>query len=209
MSVSCGAPSVDRMTPSARPATGSRALPDAELVPRCRTGDPQAWRELVTAYERLVYSVPRSYGLDREDAEDVTQATFTLLLRGLRSLRDDQSLVPWLGTVARRQTWRVIDRRRRDRERLAPQHTDRDGTDLAVGVSDPVDAYEEWMQRAWLHQGLASLDPACRQLLQALYLDDTDRSYQAVAARLGKAVGTIGPARARCLHRLRSAMDDQ
>jgi DNA-directed RNA polymerase specialized sigma24 family protein len=45
--------------------------------------------------------------------------------------------------------------------------------------------------------------------LAALYLDDTDPSYRAVAARLGKAIGTIGPARARCLRRLRSAMEDQ
>jgi RNA polymerase sigma-70 factor (ECF subfamily) len=112
--------------------------PAADLVPRCRAGDSQAWHELVTAYERLVYSVPRSYGLDREDAEDVTQATFALLLSGLRSLRDDQSLVPWLGTVARRQTWRVIDRRRRDREALAPEQRDGDGTGPASDVPDPV-----------------------------------------------------------------------
>ena len=183
--------------------------PAADLVPRCRAGDSQAWHELVTAYERLVYSVPRSYGLDREDAEDVTQTTFALLLSGLRSLRDDQSLVPWLGTVARRQTWRVIDRRRRDREALAPEQRDGDGTGPASDVPDPVDAFEEWTQRAWLHQGLARLDPACRQLLAALYLSDADPSYQAVAARLGKAIGTIGPARARCLRRLRSAMEDQ
>ncbi|MBA3311293.1 MAG: sigma-70 family RNA polymerase sigma factor [Nocardioidaceae bacterium] len=188
---------------------GSRVTPDTDLVPRCRAGDSQAWHELVTAYERLVYSVPRSYGLDREDAEDVTQATFAALLSGLRSLRDDQALLPWLGTVARRQTWRVIDRRRREREVLAREHPDRAGTDPAAGVSDPVDAYEEWTQRAWLHQGLTRLDPDCRRLLRALYLDDADPSYQAIAARLGKAVGTIGPARARCLHRLRSAMEDE
>lgn len=198
------------MTSSARPAAGSRVAPDAGLLSRCRAGDPRAWHELVTAYERLVYSVPRSYGLDREDAEDVTQTTFAQLLSGLGSLRDDRSLVPWLGTVARRQTWRVIDRRRREREVFAPAQPDRDGTHPAAGAApDPVDAYDEWMQRAWLHQGLARLDPACRQLLQALYLDDADPSYQAVAARLGKAVGTIGPARARCLHRLRSAMGDR
>jgi len=183
--------------------------PDAGLVARCLGGQSEAWRELVTAYTGLVYSIPRSYGLGTEDAEDVTQATFALLFTGLGSLRDDQSLVPWLGTVARRQTWRVIDRRRRERELLAPERPDHAGTDPVTAVPDPVNAYEEWTQRAWLHQGLAGLDAGCRQLLQALYLDSADPSYQAVAARLGKAVGTIGPARARCLNRLRSAMEDQ
>lgn len=176
---------------------------------QCRGGDPQAWHELVTTHMRLVYSVPRSYGLGSQDAEDVTQLTFTMLFSGLDSLRDDRSLVPWLGTVARRQTWRVIDARRREREKLAPQRTDDPAADPLTSVPDPVDAYDEWSERAWLHQGLASLDPACRQLLEALYIDDADPSYRAVAARLGKAVGTIGPARARCLQRLHSAMQEQ
>lgn len=198
------------MSPSIPPAAGLRELSHADLVQRCRAGDDvQAWGELVTAYERLVYSVPRSYGLDREDAEDVTQATFALLFTGLASLRDDDALVPWLGTVARRQTWRVIDRRRREREIFAPERRDHNDTELAAAIPDAVDAYDEWTQRVWLHQGLAKLDPFCQVLLHALYLDDADQSYQAVAARLGRAVGTIGPARSRCLQRLRSAMDDE
>lgn len=197
------------MTLPAAPSAGSRVEPHAALVSRCRAGDPEAWRELVTAYERLVYSVPRSYGLDREDAEDVTQTTFGLLSNGLDWLRDDQSVVAWLGTVARRQTWRVIDRRRREREVRAPAPPGRDATHPVAEAPDPVDAYEEWTTRAWLYHGLAGIDPACRQLLHALYLDAADPSYQAVALRLGKAVGTIGPARARCLHRLRTAMVDQ
>lgn len=196
------------MTASAR-SNARSGVSDADLVRRCRRGDSQAWAELVTAYMRLVYSVPRSYGLDREDAEDVTQATFALLVSGLGSLRDDKSLLPWLGTVARRQTWRVIDLRRREREALTDERPDDAGTDPVTRIPDPVDAYEKWAERAWLHQGLASLNPGCRELLQALYLDSGDPSYRAVAARLGKAVGTIGPARARCLNRLRSAMEDQ
>ncbi len=207
MWVSSCASTVSDVKVFARSRAGSRA-PAADLVPRCRNGDPQAWRELVTANMRLVYSVPRSYGLGSDDAEDVTQTTFAMLFSGIDSLRDDQSLIPWLGTVARRQTWRVIDLRRREREQLALQRPDPAGTDPITAVPDPVDAYEEWSQRSWLHQGMARLDPACRQLLQALYLDNGDPSYRAVAARLGKAVGTIGPARARCLHRLRSAMED-
>lgn len=196
------------MPSSVPPAARSRPYPDADLVSRCRAGDGTAWGELVTAYERLVYSVPRSYGLEREDAEDVTQATFALLLTGLVSLRDDDAIVSWLGTVARRQTWQVIDRRRREREVFAPERRDHDGANPAADVPDELDAYDAWTQRAWLHQGFAKLDPFCRVLLQALYLDNDDQSYQAVAARLGRAVGTIGPARARCLHRLRGAMGD-
>jgi len=150
-----------------------------------------------------VFSIPRGYGLDTEDSADVTQATFAALLTGLGSIRDDDALVPWLGTVARRLTWRVIDRR--CRERAAGGRGLEEETPTAQ-VEDP---YEEWVQRAWLVQGLSRLDPGCRQLLTALYLDEADPSYRAVSARLGIAVGTIGPARGRCLRRLRAVMADQ
>ena len=36
------------------------------LLAGCRSGHEGAWRELVQRYRRLVYSVPRRYGLDRD-----------------------------------------------------------------------------------------------------------------------------------------------
>lgn len=179
------------------------------LLARCRQGDQAAWSELVDLYERLVYSIPRSYGFDSDDAADITQATFMSLVAGLHSLRQDEAIVPWLGTVARRQTFRLIELRRRERQALPREQELDDPEGRAQDVPDTEDPYGDWVQRAWLAQGLAALDPACRQLLTALYLDAGERSYSAVAARIGKAVGTIGPARSRCLHRLRSLMEER
>ena len=71
----------------------ARGAPDPTLLERCRGGDQDAWREFVGLYERLVYSVPRSYGLGTEDAADITQATFASFLAGLRSLRDEDVIV--------------------------------------------------------------------------------------------------------------------
>jgi RNA polymerase sigma factor (sigma-70 family) len=180
---------------------------DHTLVGRCRQDDQNAWRELVGLYERLVYSVPRSYGFGAEDAADITQATFASLLAGLDSLRDDEALVPWLGTVARRHTWRLIERQRRERETLHREHPLLDASN-GPELQDTEDPYEDWVQRAWLSQGLAALDPGCHALLTALYLDAGDNSYRAVSARLGIAVGTIGPARGRSQQRLRAALGD-
>ena len=45
------------------------------------------------------------------DAADVSQPTFTILVQILDSL-DDSRLGAWLLTVARRHTWRLMQRRR-------------------------------------------------------------------------------------------------
>lgn len=178
--------------PGARSASATMAS-DTDLLRRCRTGDADAWETLVARYERLVFSVALRNGLSWEDAADVTQTTFVALLDAIDLLRDDERLSSWLMTVARRQAWRS--------QRRAEQ------LNGSVDRSDAsVDAIEDWERLAWLHDGLQQLGDPCRELLTALYLDAESPSYAAIAPRLKRAVGSIGPLRARCLARLRTIL---
>jgi RNA polymerase sigma factor (sigma-70 family) len=174
---------------------------DWELVRACRAGDDQAWRRLLDKYERLVYSIPLSYRLSRDDAADISQLTFTILIGSLESLGDDVALAAWLATVARRHTWRLLADRKRQitsdspvEELVALPHR---------GSADPI---ARWELVTWLHEGLGQLDERCRELLVALYLEPTEPSYAEVASRRGMPIGSIGPTRARCLERLKKFM---
>ena len=169
---------------------------DATLVARCRIGDGASWDALVSRYERLVFGVARRTGLDREDAADVVQSTFLILLDSIDDLRDGGRLVSWLVTVARRCAWRV-------RERSLPSVA----ADVAPLEHERVDPIGEWVEVEWIHSGLQRLDSPCRDLLIALYLDPTTPSYAEVARRLGRPIGAIGPTRARCLERMRHLLD--
>ena len=47
-------------------------LTDAQLVERCRSGDQEAWNELVERFSRYVYAIAvRGFRLPETDAEDV------------------------------------------------------------------------------------------------------------------------------------------
>src|SRR5918996_2359438 len=85
---------------------------DAELVARCRVGDPEAWRELVSRYSRYVYAITQAFRLSGHDAEDVFQETFARVYERLHTLRDDDALRPWLASLTRRL---CIDRLRASR----------------------------------------------------------------------------------------------
>ena len=89
------------------------AKSDQKLIEACRKGDGQAWQTMLDQYERLVFSIPLNYGLSADDAADVTQLTFTILMESLDRLRDDSNLAAWLSTVAKRHSWRLIRQRRR------------------------------------------------------------------------------------------------
>jgi len=172
------------------------------LIRLCREGDARAWERLVDRYERLVFSIPLNYGLSREDAADIAQLTFTILIQTLDTPTEIERLGPWLATVTRRHTWRLMDRGRREgtggREDLA-------GSAALVGERD-VDSVEHWELTEWLHDGLSRVSDSCRELLQALYFDQEGSSYAEVAGRLGRPVGSIGPTRARCLESMRKEM---
>lgn len=172
---------------------------DHVLLLRCRRGEGAAWTMLVRRYERLVYSVALRNGLDREDAADVTQVTFTALLESIDDLVRSERLGSWLMTVARRTAWRHLRgvARERDRGRL-----------FQVPQEAAPDVLEDVERAELLHGALGQIAEPCRELLVALYLDPDEPSYAEVAARTGRAVGTIGPARARCLRRLRQVMGD-
>ena len=174
---------------------------DWDLIQACRQGDEQAWKQVVSGYKRLVFSIPLNYGLGQNDAADIVQLTFMMLMQGLDNLHQDSHLGGWLATVARRNTWHVIERRRRENLGNDPL-----SETMALPDRASENEKERWELTNWLHDGLSRLDETCRALLLLLYLDPEQPSYSDVAARLGLATGSIGPMRARCLRRLRLIM---
>jgi len=159
---------------------------------------------LLDRYERLVFSVPRRYGLSPEDAADITQLTFTILVQSMGTLPEDSNLGAWLASVARRHTWRLLNRRRR--EEAGEYGTSSEGATLLSSTS--TEDLEHWELAEWLNHGLSLLGKVCRELLSALYLEPEQPSYAEVAARLGMAVGSVGPTRIRCLKRLRQVLSE-
>ena len=173
---------------------------DHDLIHACRAGHAHAWERLLDKYERLVFSISLNYGLTTDDAADVTQITFTILLQNLDTLPEGIRLAPWLATVARRHTWRLLARNRR--EAVNPD-ADIADNEILGGIMDDS---ERWELAEWLNYGLSMLDERCRQLLLALYFDAEQPSYAQVADHLKLPVGSIGPTRARCLEQMKKSL---
>lgn len=179
--------------------TAAPAL-DQHLLQACRAGDEAAWNRLLDKYERLVYSIPLNYGLSVEDADDITQLVFTALIQRLEDLSDDSNLAGWLTVVARRHTWRVLYRRRRETVE------DFDNESISSLLPSRTNPIEQWELTEWLHRGLSLIGERCRTLLIALYFEAEEPSYAELAHRFGIPQGSIGPTRARCLQRLQQML---
>jgi RNA polymerase sigma factor (sigma-70 family) len=170
-------------------------FPDnAALVEACRGGDALAWNEIVDRYERLVYAIPLNEGLTSEEAADVAQETFATLIAGLDQISRPDRLGSWLMTVARRLTWR------------ARHHKSRHSVDVEsveVGVDAEHDGH---IDALWVYEAVQDLSDPCRSLVVSLFFDPAEPSYAEIAVKLGRPLGSVGPLRARCLDRLKTAL---
>lgn len=182
--------------------TKQHQLSDHQLIERCRQGRKDAWEEVLARYQRLVFSIPLNYGLSRDDAADISQLTFTTLVQHLDRLRPDSNLAGWLSTVARRH---ALHHLRKHKRLVLGDEADITESETFASLASP-DSTDRWERVAWLDQGLNLLDQRCRELLLLLYFAEEQPAYEDVAARLGLAVGSIGPIRGRCLDRLRTIL---
>lgn len=182
--------------------TKIQTLTDQQLIEKCHQGQPDAWQQILTRYERLVFSIPLNYGLSRADAADIAQLSFTTLVEHLDRLRPDSNLGGWLATVARRHTLHHLRKRKRE---FLGENEDVAESPFLLNISDG-SATAHWERVDWLNQGLDLLDQRCRELLLLLYFSEEQPAYEDVAGQLGLRVGSIGPIRGRCLDRLRTIL---
>jgi RNA polymerase sigma-70 factor (ECF subfamily) len=73
---------------------------DWELVQRSRSGDREAFRELVERYQRKIAALAIGMLRNREDALDVVQETFTKAYQSLDRFKGDSAFYTWLYRIA-------------------------------------------------------------------------------------------------------------
>jgi RNA polymerase sigma factor (sigma-70 family) len=173
-----------------------------KLLERSQKGDSAAWSALVQNFQGLVYSIPRRYRLNEEDASDVFMFTFQALYQNVDRLTSGRALPKWLATTATRETLKLI--------RLRSNHE----ADLPLEeliASEDADCEDEAIRSSEAMQvraALKKLGGRCRDLLQLLYCDE-EPAYVEIAAALKISVGAIGPTRSRCLGKLRKMLTEE
>ncbi|HET8799344.1 MAG TPA: RNA polymerase sigma factor [Thermoanaerobaculia bacterium] len=101
------------MTAIAPERLAIRSVPDSALI-RAQRGDHDAFAELVSRHESMVFSLVIHFFGDRSRAEEVAQDVFLQLYRNLGTIESESHLLFWLRQVATR---RCIDLARRSRLR--------------------------------------------------------------------------------------------
>lgn len=90
-------------------------LPGASALARAQRGDHEAFAQLISDHESMVFSLIYHFFGDRSRAEELAQDVFLQLYRNLATIESDSHLLFWLRQVATR---RCIDVARRSKFRV-------------------------------------------------------------------------------------------
>jgi RNA polymerase sigma factor (sigma-70 family) len=168
---------------------------DAQLVSRCRDGDPDAWNEFVERFSRYVYAISsRGFRLPPHDAEDVFQEVFSRAFERLGELRNDDAVRPWLAQLTRRLCI--------DRLRLTARDAPGEGEPDEQAADDVLATLDDAMS---VRAALDKVGDPCREILDRFFC--RDESYRMIGDMLELPAGTIASRISRCLEKVRVELD--
>jgi RNA polymerase sigma factor (sigma-70 family) len=176
---------------------GATGLGEAQLLERyAQKRDEAAFEALVARHGPLVLGVCRRWLRDPHDVEDAFQATFLVLVRRARAIRDGDRLGPWLYGVA----FRVASRLR---TQLVRQRSfERSGADQDAVVDRPAGQVSDWSPI--LDEELARLPERAR--VAVVLCDLEGATCEEASRKLGWPVGTLKSRLSRARARLKDRL---
>jgi RNA polymerase sigma-70 factor (ECF subfamily) len=176
---------------------------ERELVERCRSGDEDAFEELVNRYKDLVFALIARTEQDRSRAEDLAQEVFLRVHRGLPYFRGEARLSTWIYRIvvnvcvqehSRTAPVESLDAMTEGgREAPLPSSRDRQFGDLEV--------------RDRLEKAIARLPANYRLLIAAHYLKGVQ--YEELAEAFDLPLGTVKTQLHRAKQQLRRLLETE
>jgi len=173
---------------------------DVALVERAQRGDAAAFNDLVRRYERKVFRIAQNITNNREDAEDVLQATFLKAYSHIGGFQGNSKFYTWLVRIAVNEALMKLRKRKSDKTVSLDDGIDTGEEvvvrEIAVWDGDPEQRYSQEELRAILDEAVSSLRPTFRSVfvlrdIEELSTEETanilDLSVPAVKSRLLRA----------------------
>ena len=175
---------------------------ERELVERCRSGDEQAFQELVDRYKDLVFALIARTVQDRSRAEDLAQDVFLRVHRGLPYFRGEARLSTWLYRI-------VANVCTQEAGRPAPVSIEdqRIRAQVTASTSARDQQFGDIELRDRLEKAIARLPANYRFLIAAHYLEGV--RYEELADALQLPLGTVKVQLHRAKQQLRRLLETE
>ena len=163
-------------------ATMTQPAEDLDLIHRMQAGDDNAVRDLYALYGQRLYAYALRLTNDPATAEDVTQNTLVTAWRTARTFRGEGRLIAWLLGIVHHTAMKVLRGDTRYLDDVAEEIVSED-------QPSPEEQAQVKDERRWVRQGIQSLSPEHRAVLDLVFYQSL--SLNEAAQVLNIPVGTV------------------
>jgi RNA polymerase sigma-70 factor (ECF subfamily) len=172
--------------------TSTNKLSDEELVAATKSGDAQAFEQLVLRHRLRVLAVAQRITNSREDAEDVSQESFHKAFLHLDAFQEKARFSTWLTRIAMNEAFMLL-RRRRGVVEVLPESPDDDMKSTSEAFVDRGPNPEEscWQRERTelLTEAINRLGPKIRSTILLRHIEE--RSAEETARILGTSIAAV------------------
>lgn len=168
------------------------------LIERCRSGDEDSWHELIDLVAPTIFSLCKKSRLSREESFDIFGQVSLQLVNTIGSLRSPEKIVSFVATITRRQIYSFYQKIQ-VLEFLDEQMVESVADD---GKSDPEADFKRSSQREILLEAMNHLSERDFRLIEMLFFDPNEPTYEEIAKKLKMPVSSVGPIRGKALAKL-------
>ena len=163
-------------------ATMMQPVDDLDLIRRMQAGDDDAVRDLYAQYGQRLYAYALRLTDDPATAEDVTQNTLVTAWRTAHTFRAEGRLIAWLLGIVHHTAMKAIRNRTNYIDDVAEEtiREDQPSPEEQAQVKD---------ERRWVRQGMQSLSPEHRAVLELVFYQEL--SLNEVAQVFDVPLGTV------------------
>ena len=167
-------------------------MTEQELVARAKSGDDEAFAQLMRDNETRIYNLTLRMTGNPEDAMDLAQEAFLNAWRGLKFFKGDSAFSTWVYRLASNACIDHLRRKKRRKDIDLPMPVDEEDDSLP-DIPDERFRPEQELERQELRQavadGLSQLSNEHRQVLVMREINGL--SYQEIADVLDLEAGTV------------------
>jgi RNA polymerase sigma-70 factor (ECF subfamily) len=154
---------------------------DLDLLRRMKAGDDDAVRELYACHGQRLYAYALRLTNDSDVAEDVVQTTLVTAWRTAHTFRGEGRLIAWLLGIVHHTAMKSLRHMHQPLEEMEET--------VSGDQPTPENQAEAGETKRWVHQGLQSLSPEHRAVLELVFYQGL--SLNEVAEVLNCPLGTV------------------
>jgi RNA polymerase sigma-70 factor (ECF subfamily) len=158
---------------------------ELKLIEKFKSGDVQAFNQLVLRYQEKIYWIVRRIIPDHAAADDVVQDVFIKAYRSLPGFKGDSSFYTWIYRIAINLSLNEV-RRRKLRQAFSIEQDD-----IHIGTEDstPAELLEKKELQKQIQQAIARLPEKQKKVFLLRYYEELP--YEEISKILNTSVGGL------------------